>query len=127
MAKRRGDLLQRLGARLRALREERGLSQETVGERAGFTGKYVSEIERGLRDPPMTTVASIVENGLGASLDETLVGVGSRRAATPNDREPAMPRPVKQLARELCDVDPLSQRRVIEVVRGVLALAKGER
>lgn len=36
-----------LGKRLRALREERGLSQQALGQTAGLTGKFVGEVERG--------------------------------------------------------------------------------
>jgi transcriptional regulator with XRE-family HTH domain len=36
-----------LGARLRAVRKERRLSQEVLGRRAGLSGKFIGEVERG--------------------------------------------------------------------------------
>ena len=36
-----------LGQRLRAVREQRGLSQEMLGQRAGLSGKFIGEVERG--------------------------------------------------------------------------------
>ena len=36
-----------LGDRLRAMRKQRGLSQERLGRRAGLSGKFVGEVERG--------------------------------------------------------------------------------
>ena len=36
-----------LGQRLRALRKERGLSQERLGTRASLSGKFIGEVERG--------------------------------------------------------------------------------
>jgi XRE family transcriptional regulator, regulator of sulfur utilization len=36
-----------LGQRLRALRKQRGLSQERLGERARLSGKFIGEVERG--------------------------------------------------------------------------------
>jgi len=36
-----------LGQRLRALRKQRGLSQERLGDRAGLSGKFIGEVERG--------------------------------------------------------------------------------
>jgi transcriptional regulator with XRE-family HTH domain len=36
-----------LGQRLRALRKQRGLRQERLGDRAGLSGKFIGEVERG--------------------------------------------------------------------------------
>src|SRR2546427_9532568 len=36
-----------LGQRLRALRKQRGLSQERLGDGAGLSGKFIGEVERG--------------------------------------------------------------------------------
>jgi transcriptional regulator with XRE-family HTH domain len=36
-----------LGQRLRALRKQHGLSQERLGARAGLSGKFIGEVERG--------------------------------------------------------------------------------
>jgi transcriptional regulator with XRE-family HTH domain len=36
-----------LAPRVRALRKQRGLSQERLGDRAGLSGKFIGEVERG--------------------------------------------------------------------------------
>ena len=36
-----------LGQRVRALRKQRGLSQERLGDGAGLSGKFIGEVERG--------------------------------------------------------------------------------
>jgi hypothetical protein len=38
-----------LGTNLRLIRVARGLSQHRLGVRAGFTGVYISQLERGLK------------------------------------------------------------------------------
>ncbi len=43
--------LKKLGARVRQLREERALSQETLADSAHFGRSYMSGIERGVRNP----------------------------------------------------------------------------
>ena len=36
-----------LSQRLRALRKQRALSQERLGDRSGLSGKFIGEVERG--------------------------------------------------------------------------------
>lgn len=45
------------------------LTQRDLGRRAGIVDKYVSEIERGTRDVPVSTLYMIVERGLDSRID----------------------------------------------------------
>jgi len=45
------DIRRRLGSNVRRLREEAGWSQEDYADRAGIHRTYVSDIERGERNP----------------------------------------------------------------------------
>jgi AcrR family transcriptional regulator len=45
-----------VGARLRALRVARGLTQEHLARRAGFSDAYISKLERGVGAPPPSTL-----------------------------------------------------------------------
>lgn len=74
-------LLERLGARLREIREAAKLSQEAVGEKAGFGGKYIGEIEKGIRDVPLSTLRAVAENGLGIKIETLLLGGRIRHVA----------------------------------------------
>ena len=62
----RRDVLRQLGAKVRSLRRERGLTQESLAESLDLSIAYVSVIERGGRNPPYTTVVAIAR-ALGVS------------------------------------------------------------
>jgi transcriptional regulator with XRE-family HTH domain len=66
------DICTRLGRNLRRLREEQGWSQEDFADRAGIHRTYVSDIERGRRNPTIAVVEKLAKPfGLkaGALLD----------------------------------------------------------
>jgi transcriptional regulator with XRE-family HTH domain len=126
MAK-RSDLLERVGARLRALREQRGLTQEQVGERAGYTAKYISEIERGRRDPPLTTIARIAERGIECGLHDLLSDKARRKSAssTSSYAAAALPPAVYELAEQIASIPAYHARaQVLAMVRSAVALAR---
>ncbi len=63
---------QRLAANLRRLRHESGWSQEEFADRAGIHRTYVSDLERGARNPTLMVVdrlAKALEVSAGSLLD----------------------------------------------------------
>lgn len=65
------DLRGQLGARVKQLRQSRRLTQEQVAERSGLSHKFIGEIERGLGNPTLTTLASMAD-ALGVGLVDLL-------------------------------------------------------
>ena len=55
------DVRQRLAANLRRLRHERGWSQEEFAERVGIHRTYVSDLERGARNPTIAIVERLAK------------------------------------------------------------------
>ena len=53
------DIRKRLGRNLRRLREAKGLSQEAFAFEASIHRTYISDIERGARNPTITVVDKI--------------------------------------------------------------------
>lgn len=50
------DMRRLVGRNFARLRQERGLTQEQVAERSGFSQQYLSGLERGLRNPTIVTL-----------------------------------------------------------------------
>ena len=65
------DIRKRLGRNVRHLRTREGWSQEDYAERAGIHRTYVSDIERGERNPTITIVEKLAV-ALGVSASELL-------------------------------------------------------
>lgn len=61
------DVRQRLAANLRRLRSQKGLSQEQFAFDAGIHRTYISDLERGTRNPTIAVVEKLAK-----SLDVTL-------------------------------------------------------
>jgi transcriptional regulator with XRE-family HTH domain len=58
-----------LGRAVRAIRDERGISQMQLAEATGFMQSWVSQVERGRRNPSWNNVARLAD-GLGVSVSE---------------------------------------------------------
>ena len=67
--------LLRLGARIRALRAARDLTQEVLSERINRSQKYLSELERGLRSPSWDTLVAIAHQGFEIKLAWLMFGI----------------------------------------------------
>jgi transcriptional regulator with XRE-family HTH domain len=63
-----------LGRRVRALRMKRGLSQEELAESSGLHRNYVGAIERGEKNPTITTIKKLTK-ALKVSLTDFFDGI----------------------------------------------------
>lgn len=61
LSSRMNELQKRLGQNVARLRKERGMSQETFADHAAIHRTYISDIERGARNPTIAVVAKIAE------------------------------------------------------------------
>ncbi len=75
-----------LGRSLRAAREQRGSRLVDIAERAGISPQYLSEIERGRKEPSSEMIAAVA-GALGVDLADLLVDIAGdvrqRRGAGP--------------------------------------------
>lgn len=69
------SILAQLGKRIRYLRTEKHLSQMDLALDSDITKNYLSDLERGERNPTIMVLNKIAK-GLGITLEELLKGVG---------------------------------------------------
>ena len=77
-----------VGEQIRRIRTDRGERLSDVAERAGVSPQYLSEIERGVKDPSSELLAAV------AGALETTVGGLARRAYRLAPARPIDPHPV---------------------------------
>jgi transcriptional regulator with XRE-family HTH domain len=70
-----------LGRQLRELRQARGERLDDTAARAGISPQYLSEIERGRKEPSSEMIAAVI-GALESSLAEVLVQVADGLRAT---------------------------------------------
>jgi len=107
------ELLRVLGEKIRSKRVAAGLTQNQLGKKAGIVGKYVSEIERGTRDTPISTLRAVAESGLGCRL---VVEIEPR-----NGRVGYMS-PVEEMARLVAELPTDDRNRVLAIIRSITEL-----
>ena len=55
------DMRKLVGRNFKRIRVARGLTQERVSELSGFTQQYISDLERGLRNPTVVTLFELAQ------------------------------------------------------------------
>jgi transcriptional regulator with XRE-family HTH domain len=68
-----------LGRAVRAIRQERGLSQVQLAEATGFMQSWISNVEHGRRNPSWSNVIRLAE-GLGVNVSELAARAQEHRA-----------------------------------------------
>jgi transcriptional regulator with XRE-family HTH domain len=89
-----------LGQRVRTLRKQRGLSQERLGDRAGLSGKFIGEVERGEKSISIDSLYR-VSVALEIPLRELSPASGGPRTSerrTGSSRRCSVRRPERRLA-----------------------------
>ena len=55
------DMRALVGRNVRRIREAKGLTQEAFAERSGFSQQYISDLERGRRNPTIVTLYELAQ------------------------------------------------------------------
>ncbi|MBP2236395.1 transcriptional regulator with XRE-family HTH domain [Sinorhizobium kostiense] len=74
------DMRKLVGSNFARLRREKGLTQEEVEARSGFSQQYLSGLERGRRNPTVITLYELAQ-ALGVSHVELVIPTEERQFA----------------------------------------------
>lgn len=86
-----------VGERLRHLRHGRGETLDQTARRAGISPQYLSEIERGVKEPSSEMIAAVT-GALDSTLVDLVAGVADRLVAEPETVRETMGQPTVQAA-----------------------------
>ena len=89
--RRRGAWRVAVGSVLREWRTAQGLRLSDVAERAGVSVQYLSEVERGRKEPSSDVLGAVTE-ALGSSLSELALGVADGLRERPRPGQVGHPR-----------------------------------
>lgn len=98
-----------VGSRIRALREQQGLTLEHVASRVGMTKGFLSDVENGKRGISSENLLRLAQ-ALGASVDFLLTGDEGQGALAP---AVVIPRELSEFAEQ----EGLSYRQTVELLR----------
>ena len=101
--------LQAIGARIKATREAKGMTQEDFAAALDLSRNHISVIERGVKVPRLDTFVAIA-NALEVSADDLLIDVVDHAAQ----------HQISELGEELASVPVEQQRRILNAVRAFL-------
>jgi transcriptional regulator with XRE-family HTH domain len=109
-----GNIRKELGLRIRGLRKKNGYTQEDMADRCGLHWTYIGGLERGERNPTLTTLKRIAD-GLKTDLHALL---GRPKASEPSltSREKKEGNILKWLRKKDDTAVDLASRLVREVV-----------
>ncbi|MBN9987175.1 helix-turn-helix domain-containing protein [Rhizobium laguerreae] len=75
------DMRKLVGSNFARLRREKGLTQEEVEARSGFSQQYLSSLERGRRNPTLITIYELAQ-ALDVSHVELVLPIGETQVST---------------------------------------------
>ncbi|MDH7577369.1 MAG: helix-turn-helix transcriptional regulator [Bacillota bacterium] len=119
MTKKRG--LNQLGRRIRSLRQQLGLTQEELGERAHIHYSYVGQVERGDKMPSLRTLKS-----LAAALNVDLHYLLEEPASYQTTEGPT-PDDLAELKTLLRSRSPAEIRLCMDIIRLILQFLNNRR
>jgi transcriptional regulator with XRE-family HTH domain len=109
-----------LGERVRALREQRGLSQGQLAELVSTHPQSLSQVERGIRSLTLQQVVKL-SRALKVSTDEILGEPGRSSDGVIGDRK------LLRRVRRIQELPPAQREAVLDMLDGALRMSRTDR
>jgi transcriptional regulator with XRE-family HTH domain len=109
------DIDREVGKRLRALREENGMSQSALGERSGITFQQVQKYENGVN---RVSISRLIEfcDVLGVPASQVLKGLSTARQPKADPLQPLRTERGVRLANAWDRLDPKRQAVMLNLI-----------
>lgn len=104
------DIAIQLGQRIRALRRERGISQEELSFKAGISAAHLGQIERAVKKPTVETIGK-----LAAALEVPVTALFSSEYSC--DSPPAPNSTLAKINAQLASMNEEEQKDVLRIIR----------
>ena len=109
------DIDREVGTRLRALREEAGMSQTALGERSGITFQQVQKYENGLNRVSISRLIQFCE-ALDVPPSQVLDGLSTARQPKADPLQPLRTERGVRLAKAWDRLDPKKQAAILNLI-----------
>lgn len=112
-------LAREVGAKIKYLRQKRGLSQEALALSCDMNPAFLGHVERGMRSPTLNTLQRICD-GLGITLTELLL-------TEPNADNTANAAAIQHVTDRMRQLTPAQAAHVAELVEQVCGLLEDDK
>ncbi|WP_306132348.1 helix-turn-helix domain-containing protein [Roseivivax marinus] len=119
-----------IGARVRAQRQARGLTQRDLGERLGVRFQQVQKYESGqnrISAAQMWRIASVLEVPVSLFFEDLDLGEDDPRASAGGENAPLSPSQTRELAQIFTTLDGSQREAVMAFLRSLAQAGEGVR
>lgn len=109
----KGRIMQHISDNIKRIRNEAGLSQQELADRAGISKSQIWRLEKGEQKNPTLETLIPISKALGVSLDEIVFGEESKNAT--------------YLSKAIEELEPEDRKAIRKIIRGWILMSHNEK
>ncbi|WP_429065842.1 helix-turn-helix domain-containing protein [Aeromonas veronii] len=109
----KGRIMQHISDNIKRIRNEAGLSQQELADRAGISKSQIWRLEKGEQKNPTLETLIPISTALGVSLDEIVFGEESKNAT--------------YLSKAIEELEPEDRKTIRKIIRGWILMSHNEK